>query len=96
MMSRVFAVKLVNSDILYSARQIRGQRCGFKSQSKQCFFFQFFTRYKVDGSSWSKQLPTIILFENGKEKMRRPYVDYKGTVQKFFFTEVLLSIFQEM
>lgn len=45
-------------------------------------------RFKVDGSSWSKQLPTIITFENGKEKMRRPYVDYKGTVQKFFFTEV--------
>lgn len=47
-----------------------------------------FCRYKVDGSSWSKQLPTIVLFENGKEKMRRPYVDYKGTVQKFFFSEV--------
>ena len=55
------------------------------------FFLQFLTRYKVDGSSWSKQLPTIILFENGKEKMRRPYVDYKGTVQKFFFTEVGLK-----
>jgi len=45
-------------------------------------------RYKVDGSSWSKQLPTVILFVNGKEKMRRPYVDYKGTVQKFYFSEV--------
>ncbi|XP_067930218.1 thioredoxin-related transmembrane protein 2 homolog [Watersipora subatra] len=43
-------------------------------------------QYKVDPSSWSKQLPTVILFENGKEKMRRPYVDYKGTVQKFFFS----------
>lgn len=45
-------------------------------------------KYRVDGSSWSKQLPTIIMFENGKEKMRRPYVDYKGNVQKFFFNEV--------
>ncbi|XP_013404667.1 thioredoxin-related transmembrane protein 2-B isoform X2 [Lingula anatina] len=41
--------------------------------------------YGVDNSSWSKQLPSLILFENGKEKMRRPHVDHAGRIYKFPF-----------
>lgn len=51
-------------------------------------FVLLYDRYRVDGSAWSKQLPTIVLFDGGKERVRRPYVDRKGTVQKFFFSEV--------
>ena len=44
-------------------------------------------KYCVSDSSFSKQLPTLIVFKNGKETVRRPYVDNKGTVTKFFFSE---------
>jgi thiol-disulfide isomerase/thioredoxin len=43
-------------------------------------------KYLVDTSAWSKQLPTVILFQNGKEIRRRPAVDSKGKVKvKFVF-----------
>lgn len=45
-------------------------------------------KYHVNDSSLSKQLPTIILFKDGKEAVRRPMVDSKGKLVKFFFTEV--------
>lgn len=42
--------------------------------------------FQVDTSSWSKQLPTLILFQNGKESRRRPVIDTKGRVlMKFVF-----------
>lgn len=44
-------------------------------------------RFQVSDSSFSKQLPTIILFRNGVEVTRRPNVDSKGKLTKFFFTE---------
>lgn len=44
-------------------------------------------KYHVSDSSFSKQLPTIILFRNGKEVMRRPHADSKGKLVKFFFSE---------
>lgn len=44
-------------------------------------------RYHISDSSMSRQLPTVILFENGKEKLRRPCVDIKGKLQKFFFSK---------
>jgi hypothetical protein len=44
-------------------------------------------RFGIDASTWSKQLPTIILFQEGKEKLRRPY-GTKKTVIKFTFTKV--------
>lgn len=43
-------------------------------------------KYSVNDSSLSKQLPTTILFKNGKEVIRRPMVDSKGNVIKFFFS----------
>lgn len=43
-------------------------------------------KYHVSDSSFSKQLPTIILFRNGKEVLRRPCADNKGKLQKFFFS----------
>ena len=46
-------------------------------------------RYMVSAASWSKQLPTIILFQHGKESRRRPVCDIKGRVlAKFIFNEV--------
>uniref|UniRef100_A0A0K8TMV0 Putative thioredoxin-like protein n=1 Tax=Tabanus bromius TaxID=304241 RepID=A0A0K8TMV0_TABBR len=44
-------------------------------------------KYHVSDSSFSRQLPTIILFQNGKEVDRRPMVDSKGKLTKFFFSE---------
>lgn len=43
-------------------------------------------KHHVSDSSMSKQLPTIILFRDGKEVERRPMADHKGKLQKFFFS----------
>lgn len=43
-------------------------------------------KYHVSDSSLSRQLPTVILFKNGKEYIRRPTADPKGKLQKFFFS----------
>ncbi|XP_055595726.1 thioredoxin-related transmembrane protein 2 homolog [Uranotaenia lowii] len=43
-------------------------------------------KYHVSDSSFSRQLPTVILFRNGKEVERRPYADAKGKLVKFFFS----------
>ncbi|KAL1501368.1 hypothetical protein ABEB36_006699 [Hypothenemus hampei] len=45
------------------------------------------TKHHVSDSSLSKQLPTVILFQEGKEVTRRPTVDSKGKLIKFFFSE---------
>lgn len=44
------------------------------------------SKYYVSDSSMSKQLPTVILFQEGKEVLRRPNVDSKGKLQKFLFS----------
>lgn len=44
-------------------------------------------KYYVSDSSLSRQLPTIICFKNGKEILRRPAIDSKGKLQKFFFSK---------
>ncbi|XP_046386114.1 thioredoxin-related transmembrane protein 2 homolog [Ischnura elegans] len=44
-------------------------------------------KYRISDSATSKQLPTIILFKEGKEVTRRPAVDSKGKIMKFFFSE---------
>lgn len=43
-------------------------------------------KFAISDASTSKQLPTLILFRNGEEVIRRPYVDAKGKVTRFFFT----------
>lgn len=43
--------------------------------------------YHVSDSSMSKQLPTLILFKDGKEVLRRPHADTKGKLQKFLFSD---------
>uniref|UniRef100_A0A1Q3FAY1 Putative thioredoxin-like protein n=1 Tax=Culex tarsalis TaxID=7177 RepID=A0A1Q3FAY1_CULTA len=43
-------------------------------------------KHHVSDSSFSRQLPTVILFRNGKEVARRPYADAKGKLVKFFFS----------
>lgn len=45
-------------------------------------------KHKVDGSAVSKQLPTLILYEGGKETKRRPLVDRRGVITPYTFTEV--------
>ena len=49
------------------------------------------SRHKVDGSAISKQLPSLILYEGGKETKRRPLVDRRGVITKYTFTEVWIS-----
>ena len=43
-------------------------------------------KYRIDCSVKSKNLPTLILFEGGKEKMRRPVFDVKGAVKPYVFS----------
>ena len=66
--------------------------CSSKTSGKKCVYslpsppFQ----YTIDVSALkqSRQLPTLILFENGKEKMRKPYIDILGKkVVPYSFTE---------
>lgn len=45
-------------------------------------------KYNISDASLSRQLPTVIMFKNGVEELRRPTYDSKGKVFKFFFTEV--------
>ena len=45
-------------------------------------------RYKVSASPLSKQLPSLVIFQGGKEVMRRPQVDKKGRAVSWTFTEV--------
>jgi thioredoxin-like negative regulator of GroEL len=45
-------------------------------------------KYNINDSSMSRQLPTVILFKNGKEVTRRPAADNRGKLIKFFFSEV--------
>lgn len=49
-------------------------------------------KYHVSDSSLSRQLPSVILFKNGKEAIRRPTTDAKGKIQKFFFSEDNLKV----
>ncbi|XP_050302008.1 thioredoxin-related transmembrane protein 2 homolog [Anthonomus grandis grandis] len=49
-------------------------------------------KYHVSDSSMSKQLPTIILFQEGKEVTRRPMADAKGKLIKFMFSEENLKM----
>lgn len=44
-------------------------------------------KFNVDSSSWSKQLPTVIVFENGKETNRKPFISPKGTVVRYRFSK---------
>ncbi|XP_012288530.1 thioredoxin-related transmembrane protein 2 homolog [Orussus abietinus] len=43
-------------------------------------------KYRINDSSTSRQLPTLILFKNGKEVERRPHSDHKGKLVKFLFS----------
>ncbi|XP_014787327.1 thioredoxin-related transmembrane protein 2 homolog [Octopus bimaculoides] len=42
-------------------------------------------KYNIDTSTWSKQLPSVILFQEGKEKSRLPILDAKNKVVKYNF-----------
>lgn len=49
-------------------------------------------QYHVNDTSMSKQLPTLVLFKQGKEDLRRPTVDTKGKLIKFAFTEDTIKV----
>lgn len=49
------------------------------------------TKYQVSDSSMSKQLPTLILFKEGKEYVRRPIADSKGKLIRFLFSQENIS-----
>ena len=44
-------------------------------------------KYHISDSPLSRQLPSVILFKNGVEVLRRPNADAKGKLQKFFFSK---------
>lgn len=44
-------------------------------------------KYRIDVSVKSKNLPTIVVFEKGKEILRRPTIDAKGIVTSYQFKE---------
>lgn len=46
------------------------------------------TKYKINTSPLSKQMPTLILFKNGLEVMRRPVVNERGKLVPFNFNYV--------
>ena len=56
--------------------------------------FYYFPRYKVDNSAISKQLPTLILFEGGKETKRKPFVNTKAVIIPYTFSEVSLGVWR--
>lgn len=49
-------------------------------------------KYHINTSSFSKQLPTVILFKDGKEEMRRPLVASNSKLVPFSFTFVSLIL----
>ena len=53
-------------------------------------------RFKIDTSTFSKQLPTVILFQDGKEVKRRPQIDIKGRIldkQRLLTADYLIDEF---
>lgn len=50
--------------------------------------FHSLFRYKVSPSPLSKQLPSLLLLQGGREFIRRPQVDKKGRAVSWTFTEV--------
>ncbi|XP_023949986.2 thioredoxin-related transmembrane protein 2 homolog [Bicyclus anynana] len=44
-------------------------------------------KYRVHDGPTSRQLPTVLLMVDGKEKMRRPQADSSGKLQKFHFSK---------
>lgn len=53
-------------------------------------------KYYIDDSSFSRQLPTVIVFKNGEEHIRRPSIDSKGRLQKFIFSEVTFIFLKQL
>ncbi|CAF0839378.1 unnamed protein product [Rotaria sordida] len=54
------------------------------------------TKFKIDTSTFSKQLPTLVLFQDGKEVKRRPQIDVKGRVldsQRLLTADYLIDEF---
>ncbi|KAF5291598.1 hypothetical protein FQA39_LY14320 [Lamprigera yunnana] len=49
-------------------------------------------KYWINDSSLSRQLPTIIVFKEGKEIDRRPLIDSKGKIIKFLFSDESIKV----
>jgi len=49
-------------------------------------FPDFAKKHTISTSPLSKQMPTVIMFQKGKEVKRRPFIDSKGSVFKFIFS----------
>lgn len=49
-------------------------------------------KYRINDSSKSKQLPTLILFKQGKEVDRRPYIDRNNKLVHFVFSIVSFKL----
>uniref|UniRef100_A0AAQ6A1L8 Thioredoxin domain-containing protein n=1 Tax=Amphiprion ocellaris TaxID=80972 RepID=A0AAQ6A1L8_AMPOC len=56
-------------------------------QSFAPIFADLSLKYRVSTSPLAKQLPTLVLFQGGREIMRRPMVDNKGRAVSWTFNE---------
>ena len=55
-----------------------------------------FTRYHIDSGVRSKELPTLILFVDGVEKLRRPLPDENEVMWYYRFTKVCSRVLFEL
>ncbi|XP_061725718.1 thioredoxin-related transmembrane protein 2 homolog [Cydia pomonella] len=44
-------------------------------------------KYRIQDGPTSRQLPTVLLFNDGAESLRRPHPDTQGKLQKFLFSK---------
>ena len=49
-------------------------------------------KYRISTSSFSRQLPTVVLLDGGLEVTRRPGFDEKGRLVPFTFTQVSCQV----
>ena len=57
----------------------------------ECYSTSYSFRFKIDTSVRSKQLPTLILFVNGEEKIRKPSGNEHPKAWYYRFTKVNLD-----
>lgn len=57
-------------------------------ENRYLFSQWFLYRHRVSTSPLAKQLPTVALFQGGREIMRRPMVDNKGRAVSWTFNDV--------
>jgi thiol-disulfide isomerase/thioredoxin len=64
-----------------------GDLDNFKFVKFDCNLFpEFAKKFSINTTTFSKQLPTLVMFQKGQEVKRRPFVDSKGQIFDFIFS----------